>query len=167
MKPETIENILNFLEEKEDKQIPSKWELIKKIENHPDGIQYRYEGDLVLRHTNITKLPNNLYVDGVLDLYGCKRLTKLPDNLYVGGYFSIEETNIEELPDNLYVDHNLYLDNTNIANIPNNLYVGKNLFIKDTPLAKKYQYERFEYMDEDIHKIVASTGGEIVGKIIR
>ena len=186
MKAETIEKILNFLETNEDKQIPSKWfnsiiKFIEKLENHPDAIQYKHEGDLELSHTNITKLPNDLYVDGYLNLINCKKITKLPDNLYVGGKLYLNETNITELPDNLYVGgylalygctkitklpDNLYvvedldLSGTNITELPDNLYFGWNLYIKNTPLAKKYT-------DQEIRDIVASTGNKIRGSIIR
>ena len=147
MERNTIEKILNFLEEKEGKEIPRKWfesikrlKFINELENHPDGTQYRYEGHLFLYDSNIKKLPNDLYVDGLFDLDGCKRLTKLPDNLYVGGYFSIQETNITKLPDNLYV--------------------GNDLHIYGTPLAKKYT-------DEEIYEMITSKGGTLIGKIIR
>jgi hypothetical protein len=147
MERETIENILNFLQNNEGKKLPKRWfdslekfKLVKKLENHPDHTQYRDENSLGLSRTNITKLPNDLYVDDYLNLDDCKKLTKLPYKLYVGGYFSILRTNIGELPDNLHV--------------------GSNFYIKYTPLADKYT-------DEEIYKIVTSTGGEIVGKIIR
>ena len=183
MKPETIEKILNFLEEKEGKGLPKKWfELIKRLkfinelENYPDGTQYRYEGDLELSETNITKLPNDLYVDGELfldnckqltklpndlyvvgslDLENCKQLTKLPDNLYVGGYLSLYECEqLTKLPDNLYVGGKLYLNETNITELPDNLYVGKDLYITNTPLSDKYTHE-------EIYEMVKLRGGEI------
>ena len=145
MKIETIENILNFLKEKEDKELPNKWfdfikklELAKEIENHPDGTQYRYEGTLNLINTNIKKLPNDLYVNG---------------GLYLGGL------PIKELPNNLHVTYELSLYNCKqITELPNNLHVGLNLFIRNTPLAKKYT-------DEEIYEIIASTGGQIKGII--
>ena len=140
MKTETIEKILNFLKEKEGKKIPERWNIVEKFENHPDDIQYKYEGDLNINNKNITKLPNDLYVDGMLDLDGCEQLTKLPDNLYV--------------------DESLTMIGTSIEEIPNNLYVGWNLFIQDTPLAKKYT-------DEEIREMITSKGGTLIGKIIR
>jgi hypothetical protein len=209
MKTETIENILNFLQNNEGKELPNKWfdfikklELVKELENHPDGAQYRYEGDLDLDKTSITKLPNDLHVDGHLSLRGCSQLTKLPDNLHVEGslnlrdckqlrglpdnlYFdgtldlrdcsqitklpkylyvnrtlALDGTNITELPDDLHVTDSLIIVGTSIKEIPNKLYVGLNLFIGKTPLAKKYT-------DEEIRKIVTSTGGEIRKQIIR
>ena len=55
MKIETIENIFNFLKEKEGKELPNKWvkflsklEVIKELENHPEGIQFRHNSFLDL-----------------------------------------------------------------------------------------------------------------------
>jgi hypothetical protein len=130
MEKETIEKILNFLETNEDKQIPSKWFVIKfidKLENHPDDVQYRHKGSLELGYEKIKKLPNDLYVDGSLDLDRCKRLTKLPDNLYVGANLSLIDTNIKELPDNLYVGGNLILEYSKIASLPEGLKVWRSL----------------------------------------
>ena len=151
MKKETIENILKFLEDKENKELPKKWvdlverlketlKLIKELENHPDGVQYKHKGTLYLKDSNIKKLPNDLYVDGSLSLYGCEQLTKLPDKLIVVGYLDLDKSDIIELP--------------------NKLFVGFDLCIFDTPLAEKYT-------DEEIREIVASTGGKIRGSIIR
>ena len=148
MERETIKNILDFLNTKENKKLPNKWlnsiaklKLIKELENHPDDIQYKYEGFLLLSKTNITKLPNGLRVEyGYLDLADCKQLT--------------------ELPNNLYVEYSLFLDKTNIEKLPNNLYVGGSLSIKNTPLANNYT-------NQEIRDIVASTGGEIIGLILR
>jgi hypothetical protein len=147
MERKTIEKILNFLEEKEGKELPKKWfdsikllKLVQELENHPDGIQYKQNANLNLIGSTIKKLPDNLYVGNNLGLMDCPRLKKLPDNLYVG--------------------YHLYLTNSNITELPNNLYVGGNLFINMTPLADKYT-------DEEIKNIVTSTGGIIVGRIFR
>ncbi len=165
MKTETIEKILNFLKEKEGKEIPSKWfisiiKFIEKLENHPDGIQYRREGYLDLGYTNIKKLPNDLYVDDYLNLVHCNQLTELPDKLYVGGGLSLSNTNITKLPDNLYVGRYFDLQKTNIEEIPNNLYVGNDLYVYNTPLAKKYT-------EKEIREMITSKGGTLVGQIIR
>jgi len=166
MKIETKEKIFKFLEEKEGKGLPESWfelieklKLIKELENHPDDIQYIHEGDLVLKNSNITKLPNDLYVDRTLSLTGCSELTELPDNLYVGEDLYLKNSNITKLPDNLYVGESLMITGTNIKEIPNKLYVGWNLYIENTPLAKKYTVE-------EIRDIVASTGGEIRARIL-
>ena len=167
MKKETIEKIINFLEEKEDKELPQKWvnlikkiELIKEIENHPDDIQYKYEGDLHLSNTNITKLPNDLYVKGDLYLFNSKQITKLPDKLHVGGNLVLNNSNITELPDKLHVGRYLVLNNSNLTELPNNLYIDGDLYIKGTPLSKKYSHE-------EIREMITSKGGTIIGKIYK
>ena len=160
MQRETIENILNFLKEKEGKEVPDKWKLIKELETHPDGTQYRYDGMLDLRNTNISKLPNDLYIGGHLRLYGCEQITKLPDKLYVRDNLNLTYSNIKKLPNGLHVKGHLFLVGTSIEELPNNLYVGGNLFIRKTSLAKNYT-------DEEIKEIVASTGGQIEGQIYR
>ena len=138
-----------------------KLELIKELETHPDGTQYRYNGKLDLSYSNIKKLPNDLYVDGSLFLWDCVKLTELTDNLYVGkdlDLWGCEQ--LTKLPDNLYVDKSLTIIGTNIEDIPKNLYVGGDFNVADTPLAKKYT-------DQEIRDIVASTGGEIKWDIYR
>ena len=61
-----------------------------------------YEGNLDLRYSNVTSLPDNLKVPGYLDLEGTP-ITSLPDNLTVGGGLYIRGTKITSLPDNLKV----------------------------------------------------------------
>ena len=65
------------------------------------------DGNLNLGYNSITKLPDNLKVNGWLDIYDTK-ITKLPDNLKVGGYLDIQYTSIFKLPDNLEVGGILY-----------------------------------------------------------
>ena len=139
MKKETIEKILNFLKEKEGKGLPRNWNIVEKLENHPDGVQYRHEGDLVLRYSNITKLPNDLYVKGGLFLFNSKQITKLPDKLHVGGGLDIRGCN-------------------QITELPNNLHVGGDLYIKGTPLSKKYSHE-------EIREMITSKGGTLIGRL--
>ena len=72
-------------------------------------------GNLDLRGTGITALPDNLTVCGGLDLSGTG-ITALPDNLTVGGWLDLSGTGITELTDNLTVGSNLYLRGTEITN---------------------------------------------------
>ena len=189
MKREVIEKMLRFLKEKEGHELPEEWfdsvkkyNLIQKLENHPDGVRYEHKGDLDLDQTNITKLPKDLYVSGNLDLlhckkltvlpnvlrvegrlllYNCEQITNLPDSLYVGLKLVLTRCKqLTKLPDNLYVGGALSISETNISELPSKLYVWRDLNIFNTPLAKKYT-------DEEIRKIVASTGGEINGYIFR
>ena len=182
MNRNTIDNILTFLEEKEGKEIPERWNIVEKLENHPDDTQYMYESDLFLINSNISKLPNDLYVDGSLELincqqltqlpiklhveddlriYNCAQITELPNDLYVGGdYLDLRKLkNLIYLPNNLYIKGDLYLDKSGITELPDNLQVRGDLFILEMPLLK--------YTDKQIREIVASTGGKIEGEIIR
>ena len=162
MKTETIEKILNFLEEKEGKEKPRKWfklieklKLIKEFENHPDGTQYRYNGRLDLSYSKITKLPDDLYVNGSLILIDCKQLTELPIKLHVDGYLGLRGCKqLTKLPDNLYVRDYLSVRETNIEDIPNNLYVGGDFNVGDTPLADNYT-------DKEIYEMIKLRGGEV------
>ena len=92
-----------------------------------------YEGNLDLRYSNVTSLPDNLKVPGYLDLKGTP-ITSLPDNLTVGGGLYLEGTQITSLPDNLTVGGSLDLSNTPITSLPGNLTVGGNLDLRDTPI---------------------------------
>ena len=147
MNNEALKNIFLFLEKKEGKAIPKKYidllsgsELIKLLETHTSAVQL-VTNDIHLERSNITKLPADLYVDGFLILANCTQLEKLPDKLYVKG--------------------SLYLEGCKeLINFPSKLYVGRNVLIGDTPLANRYT-------DEQIRDIVASTGGEIIGFILR
>ena len=160
MKTETIEKILTFLHENEGKGFPQNWNLIKSLETHPDGTQYKYDGDLDLSGTNITKLPKDLFVDGNLYLNDCKQLTELPNELYVEYSLNLRHCNqITELPNKLHVGGNLNLSGINITKLPDNLYVGINLFIYNTPLANKYT-------DEEIREMVDFIDFTIFGQII-
>jgi hypothetical protein len=167
MKLETIKNILNFIRLKENKEIPQKWyeafpkqKFIISIKDHPDNVVYKHENDLDLSYSNVKKLPNKLHVIGDLSLSGCEELEVLPDDLYVRGVLDLFGTSIKKLPDDLYVGSDLFVDDTELTEIPRNLYVGGDFAFGYTQLAK-------ENTDEEIRQIVASTGGIIKGKLIR
>ena len=80
-------------------------------------------GNLNLRETAITSLPDNLVVGGSLDLHNTA-ITSLPDNLVVGGWLDLSYTAITSLPDNLVVGGLLDLRGTAITSLPDNLVVG-------------------------------------------
>ena len=100
-----------------------------------DDFSIDYKSDLFLVNTNITKLPNNLTVNGWLDLRNTN-ITKLPDNLTVHGYLNLTNINITKLPDNLTVNGSLILTNTNITELPDNLTVYGNLYLDNTNITK-------------------------------
>jgi hypothetical protein len=98
-----------------------------KTKSLPDNLEV--EGDLDLENTPITSLPNNLSVQGYLNIKGCKNITSLPDSLKVGKDLNLGGTSISLLPDNLKVNGYLNLESTPIRKLPNNLEVrgGLNL----------------------------------------
>ena len=81
-------------------------------------------------------------------------ITSLPDNLIVGGYLDLINTPITSLPDNLQVGGSLGLANTKITSLPNDLKVGGGLYLYNTPISKKYT-------EEEIRKMVPGVRGEI------
>jgi hypothetical protein len=134
----------------------------KKIQQY---IKDGGKGDLNLRNTPITSLPDNLNVGGNLYLYGTKitslpdnlnvggglylyntPITSLPDNLNVGGNLDLRNTPITSLPDNLKVGGGLNLYGTKITSLPDNLNVGGGLDLSNTPISKKYTKEEIKSM---------------------
>ena len=114
-----------------------------------------YGGNLYLRGTGITSLPDNLTVGGNLDLRGTG-ITSLPDNLTVGGYLDLEGcTGITSLPDNLTVGGNLYLRGTGITSLPDNLTVGGNLYLRGTGITDTSKVKK--ELSPDARKRIATV----------
>lgn len=95
-----------------------------------DGVMF-YDGNLDLRYTQITKLPDNLVVSGDLNLSKSK-ITSLPDNLVVGGSLYLGNAPITSLSNNLVVGYTLDLQRTDITTLPDNLVVGGFLDLSGT-----------------------------------
>lgn len=98
-----------------------------------NGELFYDDDDMWLGGSEITQLPDNLTVNGNLDLSG-RDITVLPNNLTVGGYLELWDTCIKYLPDNLTVGGSLFLNNTDIKSLPNNLTVGGCLELCNTPI---------------------------------
>ena len=92
------------------------------------------EGGLDLMRSQIEKLPDNLTVNGTLDLDSCE--------------------NLKSLPNGLKVKYNLDLRYTNITSLPSDLEVGNHLYLYQTPIVHMY-YE------EQIRKMVPGVKGLI------
>jgi Leucine-rich repeat (LRR) protein len=92
-------------------------------------------GSIYLLRTPIEKLPNNLTVNGRLDLEGCKNITSLPSGLKVDGALDLRDTNITELPPDLEV--------------------GTYLVLFNTPLSRNYSRDQ-------IRKMIPKVKGEIL-----
>lgn len=98
-------------------------DFIEKYNIKEENGRYYYYGNLNLRDTLITQLPDNLTVSRSLDLSNTP-IAQLPKNLVVGECLKIDETLITELPDNLIVGYTLNLSGTQITQLPDNLTVG-------------------------------------------
>jgi hypothetical protein len=105
------------------------------------------KGDLNLRNTHITRLPDNLImVGGNLSLYGTQ-ITKLPDTLKaVGGGLYAHGLPITTLPDGLVVGGDLILQDTPIESFPDGLVVGGDLHLSGARILKKYTRKRLKEM---------------------
>jgi hypothetical protein len=125
--------------------------LQKKIQQY---IKDGGEGDLDLRNTPITSLPNNLEVGGYLNLANTP-ITSLPNNLKVRSGIDLEETPITSLPNNLQVGGSLDLTYSDITSLPNDLKVRGSLYLGGTPLSSKTEAE--------IRQMAPGIKGEIFG----
>jgi len=154
-----------------------RWKQItyQKIQNY---IKNGSKGNLNLRKTPITKLPDNLIkVEGFLDMRNSK-IKNLNNLKYVGGFLGLDYTSIESLPDNLMVEGNLLLIGSKIKHIPFGLYVKGGVMIKDEIYnLEKDMYKFFSNRPyyypinydsplELFKTIVKLKGGKIKGKLI-
>ena len=96
MKEETLKRIFNFLEEKGEHIIPLPVKINLAMPIAKEDLNVK--GDLNLRNTNITSLPEGLKVGGVLYLIDTK-ITSLPEGLEVGASLYIKNTALLEYTD--------------------------------------------------------------------
>ena len=115
MKIEQLKRIFAFLEEKESKSHQAKGTLLWKIifNEQLTNKDLNVKGDLFLRNSKITSLPEGLKVGGDLDL-GWTKITSLPEGLEVGGILDLYWTNITSLPKGLKVDDYLNIRETTL-----------------------------------------------------
>jgi hypothetical protein len=105
------------------------------------------EGDLDLWTLPIQFLPRNLTkVGGNLNLMR-SQIEKIPDNLTVNGTLDLESCkNLKSLPNGLKVKYYLDLRHTNLTSLPSDLEVGGDLALYRTPIADMYTKEQIRYM---------------------
>jgi hypothetical protein len=106
--------------------------ILRRLEKLPPD-QRVVKGDLDLRGTSITSLPQDLKVSGNLWLTGTP-ITSLPQGVEVGGTLVLRDTPITSLPQGLKVGGTLDLQGTSITSLPQGLKVSDNLFLTDTPI---------------------------------
>jgi hypothetical protein len=108
MEKETLKKIFEFLEEKEEHNMPLK---LKLIFNKPLPKGLKVGGNLDLAGSEIKSLPEGLDVRGNLYLQYSK-ITSLPEGLKVGFWLDIRNTKINYLPKGLEVRRSLFIKNT-------------------------------------------------------
>ena len=104
---------------------------IYRLHSNPDEL-IQVNSEKVLHSKGV----RNNKIDGDLNLRDTK-ITSLPDNLTVGGYLDLKNTPITSLPDNLTVGDDLYPSGTKITSLPDNLTVGGNLYLRRTQYLDK------------------------------
>jgi hypothetical protein len=126
-------------------------ESCKNLKSLPNGLKVKYYLDL--QGTNITSLPLDLEVGGNLILnhgnliLNHSQIEKLPDNLRVNGYLDLESCkNLKSLPNGLKVKYYLDLRHTNLTSLPSDLEVGEDLILYRTPIADMYTIEQIREM---------------------
>jgi hypothetical protein len=92
MKEETLKRIFDFLEKKEGHNPPVEWKLKSEI-------PLNVKGELDLKLSRITSLPEGLEVEGDLMLYASK-IKSLPKGLEVYGNIFIHYTPLAKYTDN-------------------------------------------------------------------
>jgi len=152
MEKETLKKIFNFLEENSEHDAPLLWKLKNNIPLTKKDLDVK--GDLNLRQTIITSLPEGLKVGGSLIL-SFSKTTSLPKGLQVDGNLILNSATIESLPEGLKVGGNLDLSFSKITSLPKGLKVYGDLNIFYTKLGK--------YTDEHLREMIKP--GFIQGKI--
>jgi hypothetical protein len=97
-----------------------------------DKFNIWHRGDLDLSWCEIKNLPDNLTVDGNLNLKNCPDIYVLPNNLHVYGDLYLCGTSITSLPDDLFVRWGLDLSSTDFTSLPDNLTVNGWLDLRDS-----------------------------------
>jgi hypothetical protein len=126
------------------------------ITSLPEGL--KVGGNLYLSDTSITSLPKGLIVGNYLDLYNTRRLNSLPEGLKVRGDLNLSKSSITSLPEGLVVSGDLSLYKSNITKLPRNLTVGGNLDFEDTILSQKAEY----HTKEQLKQMLPNVKGKIL-----
>jgi len=110
----TLKNIFKFLEDEGEHRAPFKWKLENNIPLSKEDLNVK--GDLYLRDSKITSLPEGLKVRGNLNL-GFSKITSLPEGLNVRGDLDIYWTDITSLPKGLKIGGKLYIRETELTKL--------------------------------------------------
>ena len=113
------------------------------------------EGYLDLSRSPIKFLPKNLTRVGGNFYLLFSQIEKLPDNLTVNGLLDLESCkNLKSLPNGLKVKNNLDLRYTNITSLPSDLEVGGDLILYRTPITYIYTYKQIREMVPSVKGVI-------------
>ena len=123
--------------------------------------KYTHGSSWVLLDFPIKKLPNELYINGYLDVVNLRELTKISDKLITTRSLTLNNLTITNIADYLEVGGDLTIINCkDLTKLPDGLYVEGDLQIINCPQFKKYT-------DDELREMIQSTNGEVQGKIIK
>lgn len=123
--------------------------------------KYTHASSWVLHNFPIKKLPNELYINGYLDVINLGELTKISDKLITTRSLTLNNLNITSIADDLEVGGDLTIIRCkDLIKLPDGLFVDGDLQIIGCP-----QFEK--YTDDKLREIIESTGGQVNGKIIK
>ena len=116
MEKQTLKNILNFLEDNEEKKHKYKNTFIwKDVFNESlTKEDLVFKGDLYLENLDISGLPEGLQVDGDLNLYSSP-IQELPKGLKIGGDLDLYGSDIDKLAEGLKVGRDLNIDSSELS----------------------------------------------------
>jgi len=117
-------------------------------------IEQGSSGDLSLDRVPITELPDNLVINGSLNLNCCSRLKALPNGLTVNGDLDLYGCGlIKELPLDAKIRGTIDLRGTSIKILPPNLHVKGSLYIsRQTKISDNTTVEGTLHIDTYYHK---------------
>ena len=111
-------------------------------------------GDVDLRRTMVTSLPDGLEVDG--DLRLSYEMNTLPSNLKIKGDLDVSQSRISNFPNGLEIGGDLNLGyRNNITDIPKDIVVKGTLFLPQDgfSLAKKYPVDALRKIFPNVKNI--------------
>jgi hypothetical protein len=123
------------------------YKLNEKFENDSDPIADLGIGITQLEEIlgiRLTRSEGKYIWNKNLDLENNRIITELPDNLYINGWLDLEYTNITKLPNNLYIENNLWIKNTKITKLPHDLYVGKFIYVNRTQISNNLSHSFYK-----------------------
>jgi len=97
-----------------------------------------------LAGSQVTRLPDNLTVDGWVDLMD-SQISYLPDNLTIDSFLDLRNTPIVQLPKNLRIGSSLYLIGTSLTQIPDGTKVDGFIYINP---------DQLQYIPADLENII-------------